>query len=132
LLHERPGHGELYVELQLELRTISRLPPMSSKKPKLKGSIGKTQDIYDKLHCEKRVISPSILSLTRIAAILLQVKPHLAAVGPNNRSRVLEDLDQVASLAYALCQARNATESLPFADDLDLEGGPFFATKNKS
>lgn len=96
---------------------------MSSKKPKVKGHLSKAQDIYDKLHREKRVTLSSIISsLSRIADILLQVKPHLAAVGASNRSRVLEDLGQVASLAHALCQAQNDAGSLPFADDLDLEG----------
>lgn len=104
---------------------------MSSKKPKLKGPISNAQDIYNKLHREKRVILPSILSLSRILAILLQVKPHLAAVGASNRSRVLEDLGKVASLAYALSQAQNDAKSLPFADDLDLEGSSFFAIESK-
>lgn len=74
---------------------------------------------------------PSILTLSRIPAILLQVKPHLAAVGASNRSRVLEDLVQVASLAYELSQAQNDAESLPFADDLDLEGSSFFTMESK-
>ena len=64
--------------------------------------------------------------------ILLQVKPHLAAVGASNRSRILEDLGQVASLAHALSQVQNDVESLPFADDLDLEGSSFSAIESKS
>ncbi len=104
---------------------------MSSKKPKLKGPMNNAQDIYNKLYREKRVTLPSIHFLSRIAAILLQVKPHLAAVGASNRSRILEDLGQVASLAHALSQVQNDAESLPFADDLDLEGSSFFAIESK-
>lgn len=73
---------------------------------------------------------PSILPLSRNPGKLLQVKPLLASVGADNRSRVLEDLDQVASLAQALSQARNGAEPLPFADDLDLEGRSFFVTES--
>ena len=104
---------------------------MPSKKLKPRAPISNAQDIYNKLRREKRVILPSILSLSRIPAILFQVKPHLAAVGVSNRSRVLEDLGQVASLAHALSQAQDDAESLPFADDLDLEGSSFFAIESK-
>ena len=74
----------------------------------------------------------SILPLIPTADLLLQAKPLLASVGVSNRTRVLEDLDRVASLAHALCQARNEAEPLPFADDLDLEGRYFFVTGNKN
>jgi len=66
--------------------------------------------------------------LSQTPDILLKAKPLLASVGANNRSSVLKDLDQVASLAHALCQARSGAEPLPFADDLDLEGRSFFVT----
>lgn len=118
------------LEHDLKLRPISRLPRCRRGNPSSRCSLAGPKTYTTNCIVRNASLCPSIFSIRRFADILLQVKPHLATVGTSNRSRVLEDLDQVASLAHVLCQARNGAEPLPFADDLDLEGSPFLAIEN--